>query len=403
MEENFIGSDRVFKDCVYLDTQSSTPLCAEAASSMQPFLSGFFGNPHSTSHAIGLRVAEEVERARVSLASLLAVRANEILFTSGATEANNTAIKGALTLRRERDGRVGIITLASEHKCVLQACRYCERFLGARLQVLPIERDGLLDLQRLEKAISSDTAIVSVMAANNEIGVLQPLEEIARIAHSYGAWFHTDAAQALGKVSLPLASFDLASFSAHKSYGPIGVGALYVSHRRRVTFEPLLHGGGQEGGVRSGTLSPMLLAGFGAAADMLAKNGKEDASRLARQAEIFLSILRSHSIFFHLNGVSYPRLAGNLNITFRDITAEQLMSRLESLCFSTTSACSGFVLGDGSQNNSQGNLGEGSHVLRALGLDEGERSGSVRIGLHRYLSDADVIMAAEAFAEAVRV
>ena len=388
----------LFNRSRYFDAQASTPLCAESAASMRPFLEDFFGNPHSSEHAIGWRVADEIERARGLLSRLLGVRANELLFTSGATESNNTAIKGVLSLRREREGRNGIITLASEHKCVLRACRYAARFLGAELQILPIERDGLLDLSRLESALSSSTALVSVMAANNEIGVLQPLESIAELAHSRGAWFHTDAAQALGKVGLPMGCIDLASFSSHKSYGPIGVGALYVAHRRRISFEPLLHGGGQEGGVRSGTLSPMLVAGFGAAAGMLFERGQEDTLRIRHQTELFLSILRARDISFRLNGVMRPRLAGNLNISFAGITAEQLMSRLSDFYFSATSACSG---GAGLRGDSGDDYDEGSHVLRAIGLDEGDRSGSVRIGLHRYLSDGDVRFAAEAFAGAI--
>ena len=397
---NSLGSTPadLFNRSRYFDAQASTPLCAESALSMRPFLEGFFGNPHSREHAVGWRVADEIERARGLLSRLLGVRANELLFTSGATESNNTAIKGALCMRREREGRRGIITLASEHKCVLRACRYAERFLGAQLQILPIERDGLLDLGRLESALSAETALVSVMAANNEIGVLQPLETIAELAHSRGAWFHTDAAQALGKVGLPMGCIDLASFSSHKSYGPIGIGALYVAHRRRISFEPLLHGGGQEGGVRSGTLSPMLVAGFGAAAGMLSAEGLEDTRRLTHQTELFLSILRERDISFRLNGVMFPRLAGNLNISFTGITAERLMSRLGDFYFSATSACSGGAgLGDSLGDDSD----EGSHVLRAIGLDEGDRSASVRIGLHRYLSDDDVRFAAEAFAGAI--
>ena len=246
------------QNLVYLDAQASTPLCEEAASSMQRYVESDrkgeggvarpFGNPHSAAHAVGWRAAEEVEKARGALAALLAVRPNEILFTSGATEANNTAIKGALTLRREREGRDGIVTLASEHKCVLEACLYAQRRLGARITIVPVERDGLVDIERVRKAIDDKTALLSVMAANNEIGVLQPLEELAEAAHAKGAWIHTDAAQALGKTAFDCKKIDLASFSAHKSYGPIGIGALYVAHRRRVAFEPLLHGGGQEGG-----------------------------------------------------------------------------------------------------------------------------------------------------------
>ena len=349
-----------------------------------------FGNPHSDAHAVGWRAAEEVEEARQALASLLAVRPNEILFTAGATEANNTAIKGALSLRREREGRDGIVTLSSEHKCVLEACRYAQRRLGAKLTIVPVERDGRVDIERVKKSIDEKTALLSVMAANNEIGVLQPLEELAEAAHAKGAWIHSDAAQVLGKAVFDCKKVDLASFSAHKSYGPIGIGALYVAHRRRIAFEPLLHGGGQEGGVRSGTLSPMLAAGFAAAARLLAQHGESDMMRLREQTQLFLETLKKGEVAFRLNGVESPRLAGNMNISFLGVSAEALLGRLSGFCFSTAAACSGGV-------------GEaGSHVLRAIGLPETERAASVRIGLHRYLCDAEVTAAAEAFVEAVQ-
>ena len=380
---------------VYLDAQASMPLCEEAAESMRRYVESeggvarLFGNPHSEAHAVGWRAAEEVEEARNALATLLAVRPNEILFTSGATEANNTAIKGALSLRREREGRDGIVTLASEHKCVLEACHYAQRRLGARLEVLPVERDGLVDIERVRKAIDEKTALLSVMAANNEIGVLQPLKELAEVAHAKGAWIHTDAAQALGKMAFDCSMVDLASFSAHKSYAPIGIGALYVAHRRRVLVEPLFHGGGQEGGVRSGTLSPMLAAGFAAAARMLAEQGEQDRVRVRGQAQMFLKTLEKGGVAFRLNGVAHPRLLGNLNLSFSGVSAEVLLDRLSGFCFSTAAACSGGEEG-------------GSHVLRAIGLPEAERAASVRIGLHRYLSDAEVVSAAEAFVEVVR-
>ncbi len=388
------------QNLVYLDAQASTPLCEEAASSMQRYVESDrkgeggvarpFGNPHSAAHAVGWRAAEEVEKARGALAALLAVRPNEILFTSGATEANNTAIKGALTLRREREGRDGIVTLASEHKCVLEACLYAQRRLGARITIVPVERDGLVDIERVRKAIDDKTALLSVMAANNEIGVLQPLEELAEAAHAKGAWIHTDAAQALGKTAFDCKKIDLASFSAHKSYGPIGIGALYVAHRRRVAFEPLLHGGGQEGGVRSGTLSPMLAAGFAGAVRMLTEHGVRDRIRLQGQTKLFLKTLERGGGDFRINGAERPRLAGNLSLSFSGVSAEVLLSRLSGFCFSTAAACSG------------GGGEEGSHVLRAIGLPETERAASVRIGLHRYLEDAEVVAAAEAFVEAVR-
>ena len=380
---------------VYLDAQASTPLCEEAAVSMRRYVeceggaARLFGNPHSEAHAAGWRAAEEVEQARKDVANLLAVRPNEILFTSGATEANNTAIKGVLSLRRERDGRDGIVTLASEHKCVLEACKNAQRRLGARLTILPVERDGIVDLERVQKAIDDKTALLSVMTANNEIGVLQPLEELARIAHAKGAWMHTDAAQALGKTAFDGSQIDLASFSAHKSYGPIGIGALYIAHRRRIAFEPLLHGGGQEGGVRSGTLSPMLAAGFAAAARMLAQHGERDRKRLESQTRLFLKRLEEGGVDFQLNGSERPRLVGNLNIRFAGVSAEALLEKLSDLCFSTAAACGGEIQ-------------EGSHVLRAIGLPKTERAASVRIGLHRYLDDAEVAAAAEAFVEALQ-
>ena len=384
------------ENLVYLDAQASMPLCQEAAVSMRRYLAserGFakmFGNPHSEAHAVGWRAGEEVEEARNALATLLGVRPNELLFTSGATEANNTAIKGALSMRREREGRDGIVTLASEHKCVLEACLYAQRRLGARLTIVPVERDGLVDIERVKAAVDDKTALLSVMAANNEIGVLQPLEKLAELAHAKGAWMHTDAAQALGKMAFDCSQVDLASFSAHKSYGPIGIGALFVAHRRRIAFEPLLHGGGQEGGVRSGTLSPMLAAGFAAAARMLAQHGERDRVRLEGQTQLFLETLKRGEIAFSVNGVASPRLLGNLNISFASVSAEVLLDRLSGLCFSTAAACSG------------GGGEEGSHVLRAIGLREQERAASVRIGLHRYLGDAEVVAAAEAFVEAVR-
>ena len=379
---------------IYLDAQASTPLCQEAVASMRRYLededgaASLFGNPHSEAHVMGWRASEEIEQARQAVAALLAVRPNEILFTAGATEANNTAIKGTLAIRREREGRDGIVTLASEHKCVLESCLYAKRRLGARLTVLPIERDGLVDIERVKKAVDDKTALLSVMAANNEIGVLQPLAELAQIAHAKGAWMHSDAAQALGKMAFDCKQLDLASFSAHKSYGPIGIGALYVAHRRLVAFEPLLHGGGQEGGVRSGTLSPMLAAGFAAAARMLAEHGKHDRERLEKQARLFLKMLKEGGVEWRLNGAASPRLAGNLNISIDEVSAEALLARLSGFCFSTAAACSG-----GSE--------EGSHVLRAIGLPETQRAASVRIGLHRYLGEAEVVAAAEAFVAAV--
>ena len=379
-------------ELVYLDAQASTPLCEEAAESMRLYAecedgaARLFGNPHSHAHAVGRRAAEEVERARLALATLLGVRPNEILFTSGATEANNTAIKGALSLRRARDARDGIVTLASEHKCVLESCLYAKKFLGARLTIVPIEGNGLVDLERVKHALDDKTALLSVMAANNEIGVLQPLPELGELAHACGAWFHTDAAQVLGKAAFDCSQVDLASFSAHKSYGPIGIGALYVAHRRRVAFEPLLHGGGQEGGVRSGTLSPMLAAGFAAALGMLKRHGERDRERLERQTRSFLETLRKGGITFRLNGVERPRLAGNMSISFEGVSAEVLLDRLSGICFSTAAACSAGGKGE-----------EGSHVLRALGLAEEERATTVRIGLHRYLRDGEVIEAAQAF------
>ena len=258
---------RVPPDAIYLDYQATTPTDPRVVDAMMPYLVQRFGNPHSTSHAFGQEAADAVEQARGQVAAVIGAEAREIVFTSGATESNNLAIKGAARFLKPRRNR--LVTVATEHKCVLESCRALVSE-GFELTVLPVGRDGLIDLDRLAAAVDERTALVSVMAVNNEIGVVQDLAAIGAITRAAGALFHTDAAQAFGKIPLDVAtqSIDLMSISGHKLYAPKGIGALYVRRRPRVRLEPLFSGGGQERGLRSGTLAPALVVGLGAAAEI---------------------------------------------------------------------------------------------------------------------------------------
>jgi cysteine desulfurase len=376
---------------VYLDYQATTPTDPRVLQAMLPFFTEAFGNPHST-HGYGSEAEAAVERARGEVAALIGAEPNEIVFTSGATESNNLALIGALRFRRAQPlaPRDHLVTLATEHKCVLEAARAAEAE-GARLTILPVEPDGLVDLARLEAALDERAALVSVMAASNETGVLQPLAEIAAIAHRHGAWFHTDAAQAAGKVPLDVAAdgIDLLSLSGHKIYGPKGIGALYVRRRPRVRLLPLIHGGGQERGLRSGTLPTPLCVGLGAAAALARDEMGAEAARLGRLRDRLLAGLRAAIPGLQVNGSLAHRLPGNLNVAIPGIDADALLAALPELALSTGSACSAAAV-------------EPSYVLRALGLDEAAARGSLRIGLGRFSTEAEVDFAVERLAAAVR-
>ncbi len=369
---------------VYLDNQATTPCDPRVVQAMLPFFTERFGNPHSVEHAMGLDAEEAVEAARAQVAALIGADPREIIFTSGATESNNIAIKGAARFAASQDNpRRRVITVATEHKCVLESVNDLAAE-GFEPVVLPVRPDGLLDPAVLEAALATPTLLVSVMAANNETGVLQDLPAIAAAAHAAGALVHTDAAQAAGKIPLDVSvGLDLVSISAHKIYGPKGVGALYVRRRPRVRLAPLFSGGGQERGLRSGTLSAPLLVGFGEACRIAAAEMAEEAGRLLALRARLLQGLDAALPGLHVNGSMRYRLPGNLNLTLPHATAAEVMKASPALCVSTGSACSSAEI-------------EPSYVLAAMGLSEDAAARTLRVGLGRFTSAADVDFAAKA-------
>lgn len=375
---------------VYLDYQATTPVDPRVLEAMLPYFAEAFGNPHSAAHALGREAAEAVEAARASVAAVIGAEPREIVFTSGATESNNIAIIGAARFRRNyRERRDHIVTVATEHKCVLESCAALERE-GFRVTRLPVSRSGIVDLDRLREAVTAETALVSVMAVNNEIGVLQPLADIGAVCHEQGAWFHTDAAQAFGKIELDVESMriDLLSISGHKAYGPKGIGALYVRRRPRVRLEPLFHGGGQERGLRSGTLPTPLCVGLGAAATIAREQGAEELRRLARLSRRFLEALREGVPDCIVNGDPDVRFPGNLNIALPGIPADKLIEGLPDVAVATGSACTSAAV-------------EPSYVLRAIGLDDAMAAASIRIGFGRFTTEAEVDFAADSISRRV--
>jgi cysteine desulfurase len=373
---------------IYLDYQATTPVDPRVLDEMLPWFSEKFGNPGSITHAYGREAEAAVERARAQVASLIGAEPREIVFTSGATEANNLAIKGVAHFHRQF-GKDHVVTLTTEHKCVLESCRTLERE-GFRVTFLPVARDGLLDLARLEAALDERTALVSVMAAHNEIGVLQPLAEIAALAHAKGALFHSDGAQAVGKMPLDVgaAGLDLLSISGHKIYGPKGIGVLYVRRRPRARLSPLIDGGGQERGLRSGTLPTPLCVGIGAAAALAQAELAGESERLLGLRRRFLAGIRAKLPDAVLNGDAERRLPGNLNFSFPGVPTPDLMAACPGLALSSGSACMAAEI-------------EPSYVLRALGLSDDLANASIRIGLGRPTTAEEVDFAVETLAAAV--
>jgi cysteine desulfurase len=374
---------------VYLDYQATTPVDRRVLDEMLPWFSEKFGNPGSVTHAYGREAEAAVEQARGEVAALIGADSREIVFTSGATESNNLAMKGAAHFHREL-GKNRVVTVATEHKCVLESARALERE-GFGVTVLPVDAQGLVDMAALRAAVDARTAVVSVMAANNEIGVLQPVAEIGALCREKGVLFHTDAAQAVGKVPVDVdaMAIDLLSISGHKIYGPKGIGALYVRRRPRARLAPLFDGGGQERGVRSGTLPTPLCVGLGAAARIAAAERAAEAERLLGLRRRFLAGIRARLPEVRLNGDAERRLPGNLNLSFPGALALQLMQACPGLALSTGSACTAAEV-------------EPSYVLRALGVPEGLAGATLRIGLGRYTTDAEVDFAVEALLAAAR-
>jgi len=375
---------------IYLDNQSSTRLDPRVLDAMLPFFTEQFGNPHSTSHAYGRIAAEAIEQARSEVAALIQADPRELVFTSGATESNNLAIKGAAHFARlyPRSGqpRDHIVTLTTEHKCVLESCLQLERE-GFRVTYLPVEPTGLVALDALEAALTERTLLVSVMAAHNEIGVIQPLAEIGALCRSKGVLFHSDAAQAVGKIALDVEAMqiDLLSISGHKVYGPKGIGALYVRRRPRARLLPLIDGGGQERGLRSGTLPTPLCVGIGRAAAIAAAEMTDEAVRLRRLRDRLQTGLARRVPGLRLNGDAERRLPGNLNFCFPGIPAIKLIEACPGIAISTGSACTSASV-------------EPSYVLRALGLSDADANTGIRIGLGRFTTPEEVDFAIDALA-----
>ena len=372
---------------IYLDYQATTPTDPRVVDAMLPFFHERFGNPHSAQHALGWDAEAAVEKARAQVAALIGAEPREIVFTSGATESNNLAIKGAARFHKERKRRV--VTAETEHKCVLESCRRLEKE-GFDVVFLPVESNGLLDLDRLAAAVTEETAVVSVMAVNNEIGVIQPLAEIGAICRAKGAYFHTDAAQAVGKTPLDVQAMaiDLLSLSGHKVYGPKGIGALYVRRRPRVRLEPLFDGGGQERGFRSGTLPAPLCVGLGEACALAARESAQEAARLERLKDKLLAGLTGRLEGIAVNGDPARRIPGNLNLSFAGIDGEALMEAMPGLAVSTGSACTSAAV-------------EPSYVLRGIGLPDDLARASLRIGLGRFTTEDEVDRAVERLVAAV--
>jgi len=361
---------------LYLDYQATTPVDPRALEKMLPYFTEKFGNPHSRSHAFGWEAEAATDLARSQIAALINATEKEIIFTSGATESNNIAIKGVA--RFYKDKKNHIITPVTEHKCVLDSCRHLEQE-GFEVTYLPVKSNGIIDLEQLRAAITDKTLLVSVMAVNNEIGVIQPLAEIGKICRERGVFFHTDAAQGFGKIPLDVEAMniDLMSISGHKIYGPKGIGALYVRRRPRVRLEAIFSGGGQERGFRSGTLATPLIVGLGEAAAIAKNEMGKDAEHVRRLYDKFLSEILDGVKDVYLNGDREQRWPGNLNLSFAYVEGESMIMALKDLAVSSGSACTSASL-------------EPSYVLRSLGVSEDMAHTSIRFGFGRFTTEEEI-------------
>jgi cysteine desulfurase len=374
---------------IYLDFHATTPVDPRVLEAMLPYFTEHFGNAASRTHAYGWKADAAVETARRQVAALLGASAKEVVFTSGATESNNLAIKGAARALKSRGNH--IVTVVTEHKAVLDSCKRLEHE-GFEITRLGVGSDGRIDLDQLRDAVTERTVLVSVMAANNEIGVLQPIAEIGAIAHERGALMHSDAVQAVGKVPFNVAELpvDLASITAHKFYGPKGAGALYVRRGdARLELDPLIDGGGHERGLRSGTLNVTGIVGLGKACEIAKAEMTSDRDRIGALRDRLLERLRSAVPDLHVNGSLEHRLTNNLNVSFQGISGESLLLGIDDICVSAGSACS-----SGSE--------EPPYVLVALGLDPDLARASLRFGLGRTTTEAEIDYTSDKVASVVR-
>ena len=374
---------------IYMDNHATSPLDPRVLEAMMPYFTSKFGNAASRNHSFGWEAEQAVDTAREQIAKLIGATAKEIIFTSGATESNNLAIKGIAEMYRERGNH--IITQVTEHKAVLDTCKRLEKH-GYRVTYLPVKADGLIDLEDLKRAMDDKTILVTIMAANNEIGVLQPIREIGKLCHEKGVIFHTDAVQAVGKVPFNVIAdnMDVLSLSAHKIYGPKGVGALYVRRRNpRVQIAAQIDGGGHERGMRSGTLNVPGIVGLGKACEIALRRDGLRGRLSARPARPAKAKLESELDYVHVNGSMEHRLPGNLNMSFVYVEGESLLMGINDVAVSSGSACTSATL-------------EPSYVLKALGLGDDVAHSSIRFGLGRFNTQAEVDYVADKVIDVVK-
>jgi cysteine desulfurase len=373
---------------IYLDYHATTPVDPRVVEAMLPYFTERFGNAASRNHPFGWAAEEAVDKARKQIADLIGANAKEIVFTSGATESDNLAIKGVAEMYREKGNH--IITAVTEHKAVIDTCKRLEKD-GYRVTYLPVQKDGLVNLDELRAAITDKTILITIMAANNEIGVIQPLAAIGAIAKEKGVLFHTDAVQMVGKVPFNVNELkvDLVSLTAHKIYGPKGVGALYVRRRApRVLLSPLIDGGGHERGMRSGTLNVPGIVGFGKAAELCQQEMASDAARLGKLRDRLNERLHKSLDEIYINGSMEHRLPHNLNISFAYVEGESLLMGINDVAVSSGSACTSASL-------------EPSYVLKALGAGDDLAHSSIRFGLGRWTTEEEIDYVADKLAQVV--
>ncbi|KAA6407754.1 MAG: cysteine desulfurase [Lasallia pustulata] len=373
---------------IYLDMQATTPTDPRVLDAMLPYFTGLYGNPHSRTHAYGWETEKATEQAREHIANLIGADPKEIIFTSGATESNNMSIKGVARFFGRSGKKKHIITSQTEHKCVLDSARHLQDE-GFDVTYLPVQNNGLINMQELEAAIRPDTALVSIMTVNNEIGVIQPMEEIGRLCRSKKVFFHTDGAQAVGKMPIDVNTWnvDLMSISAHKIYGPKGIGACYVRRRPRVRLDPIISGGGQERGLRSGTLAPALVVGFGEACRIAKEEMAYDSKRIRALSDRLLNGLLAleHT---SQNGDPNHFYPGCVNVSFAYVEGESLLMALKDIALSSGSACTSASL-------------EPSYVLRALGNSDESAHSSIRFGIGRFTTESEIDYVLKAVTERV--
>jgi cysteine desulfurase len=374
---------------IYMDNHATTPVDPRVLEAMLPYYTQHFGNAASRNHQFGWEAEQAVEAAREQIAKLVGATAKEIIFTSGATESDNLAIKGVAEMYREKGNH--IITAATEHKAVLDTCKRLEKN-GYRVTYLPVGADGLISLEDLKRAIDDKTILVTIMYANNEIGVLQPIAEIGRLCHEKGVLFHTDAVQAIGKVPVNVIkdNIDLMSITAHKIYGPKGVGALYVRRKNpRVQVTAQIDGGGHERGMRSGTLNVPNIVGLGKACEIAMHEMAEESKRLGSLRDRLKKKLEDNLDEIHINGSMEHRLPGNLNMSFVYVEGESLLMGINDIAVSSGSACTSATL-------------EPSYVLKALGLGDDVAHSSIRFGIGRFNTEAEIDYVADKLIDTVK-